>query len=127
MFVGSGTRIQASEPGAVLVSAAGSQWLIRLPEMTLRPGESRQVAWTIDRNSTRPLVALTVDQARQARDAARQWWEHTDLPFETIQVPDPDIQGMLEACVRNIWQARAQAGPAGLPRRSHGVSRVVGR
>jgi len=90
----------------VLVSAAGSQWLIRLPEMTLRPGESRQVAWTIDRNSTRPLVALTVDQARQARDAARQWWEHTDLPFETIQVPDPDIQGMLEACVRNIWQAR---------------------
>ncbi len=90
----------------MLVSAAGSQWLIRLPEMTLRPGESRQVAWTIDRNSTRPLVALTVDQARQARDAARQWWEHTDLPFETIQVPDPDIQGMLEACVRNIWQAR---------------------
>ena len=106
MFVGSGTRIQASEPGAVLASAAGSKWLIRLPEMTLRPGESRQVAWTIDRNSTRPLGALTVDQARQARDAARQWWEHADLPFETIQVPDPDIQGMLEACVRNIWQAR---------------------
>ena len=106
VLVGSGTRIQASEPGAVLASAAGTQWLIRLPEMTLRPGESRQVAWTIDRNSTRPLVALTVDQARQARDAARQWWEHADLPFETIQVPDPDIQGMLEACVRNIWQAR---------------------
>ena len=47
-----------------------------------------------------------MDQARQARDWARQWWEHADLPFETIQVPDPDIQGMLEACVRNIWQAR---------------------
>ena len=85
---------------------ASSQWLIRLPEMTLRPGESKQVAWTIDRNSTRPLVALSVAQARQARDAARQWWERADLPFETIQVPDPDIQGMLEACVRNIWQAR---------------------
>ncbi len=106
VLVGSVTRIQASQPGAVLAFSASSQWLIRLPEMTLRPGESKQVAWTIDRNSTRPQVALTVDQAREARDAARQWWEHADLPYETIQVPDPGIQGMLEACVRNIWQAR---------------------
>ena len=28
------------------------------------------------------------------------------MPFSTIQVPDPDIQGMIEASVRNIWQAR---------------------
>jgi hypothetical protein len=106
VLVGSGTRIRASGPGAVLASAAGSQWVIRLPEMSLRPGESRQVAWAIDRHSTRPTGVPSVDQGREACDAARHWWERADLPYATIQVPDPDIQGMLEASVRNIWQAR---------------------
>ncbi len=106
VLVGSVTRIQASEAGAVLNSAGESQWRIRLPELALQPGESRRVAWTIDRNNPRPLDALTVAQALAAREAARQWWERADLPFATIQVPDPDIQAMLEACVRNIWQAR---------------------
>ena len=107
--VGSRTWIRASEPGGgtLAVSGTDGRWFIKLPSLTLRPGESKQVAWTIDRASTRPPRHLSVDQAREAaRDAAQNWWEHADLPFATIQVPDPDIQGMLEASVRNIWQAR---------------------
>ncbi len=106
VLVGPGTRIQSSESGAELGLAAGQPAMIRLPEMLLRPGEGRQLAWTIDRNSPAVLPPLTTAQASQARDAAREWWERADLPWNTIQVPDAGIQGMLEACVRNIWQAR---------------------
>jgi hypothetical protein len=106
--VGSRTWIRASEPGGGTLALSGTDGrsFIRLPALALRPGESKQVAWTIDRASTRPPRHLSADQAREARAAARQWWDHADLPFATVQAPDPEIQGMLEACVRNIWQAR---------------------
>ena len=97
--VGARTWIRSSEPGQVT--------------LTLGPGESRQVAWTIDRASTPPQHHLSVSEAREALSAVQQWWDHADLPFATIQVPDPDIQGMFEASVRNIWQAREIKG--GLP------------
>ena len=108
VVVGPRTWIRSSEPekGTLAASGTDGRWSLRLPALTLRPGESRQVAWTIDRTSTPPSHPLSVDEACAARDAARRWWEHADLPFATVQVPDPDIQGMLEACVRNIWQAR---------------------
>ena len=104
--VGSSTRVRASEPATLAPGGPGKGKTIVLPALTLAPGAARQVAWTIDRNCPNPPEALVVAQAVRARDAARAWWEHADLPFGTIQVPDPGIQGMLESCVRNIWQAR---------------------
>ncbi|MGC8642697.1 MAG: hypothetical protein ACP5XB_22800 [Isosphaeraceae bacterium] len=105
-MVGASTRIQASLAGASLASIGESQWAVRLPLLTIGPGESRQVVWTIDRNDPERHDTLSPEQALAARDAARNWWEQADLPFATIHVPDPDIQGMLDACIRNIWQAR---------------------
>jgi hypothetical protein len=103
---GDGTRISASERIELSAGAEGTNFSLRLPAMTLQPGIARQSAFTVDRHTRKPVAALSVDQARRLRDAARQWWEHAPLPWDTIQVPDAGIQGMLESCVRNIWQAR---------------------
>ncbi len=104
--VGDHTRVSASEPIEVRTATDSKATLLVLPAQTLKPGESRQVAFTIDRNASKPTTPLSASEALRLRDEARQWWEHADLPFETVQVPDPDIQAMLESCVRNIWQAR---------------------
>jgi len=60
----------------------------------------------VDRRAVNPGKALTTGEASKRRDAARQWWEKADLPFAAIQAPDPGVQGVIESCVRNIWQAR---------------------
>ena len=106
VMAGDGTRISASESIEPCASDATNQFLVRLPAVTLPPGASRQVAFTVDRHPRTPVAALKVAQARQLHDTARRWWEKSDLPFGTIQIPDAGIQGMVESSVRNIWQAR---------------------
>lgn len=106
VLAGGATRILASSPIESFQQVTNQEWWIRLPAVTLPPGGERQVTFTLERHRYDSQPALSPAQARRARDAARNWWEHLDLPFETIQVPDAGIQGMLESCVRNIWQAR---------------------
>jgi len=105
--VGDGTRISASVRIEACTAVASNTFLLRLPKQGLKPAEMRQVVFTIDRDSPKPAGALSTAKARRLRDEARKWWEKkSGLPFDTIQVPDAGIQGMIESCVRNIWQAR---------------------
>jgi len=48
----------------------------------------------------------TVAEAEKAHNRAEKYWEDIDLPYNVIQVPDADIQSMLNSCIRNIYQAR---------------------
>ncbi|WP_432799339.1 hypothetical protein [Poriferisphaera sp. WC338] len=41
-----------------------------------------------------------------ALDSMRQHWDHANFQTRTLQVPDPQINDMLRACARNIFQAR---------------------
>lgn len=45
--------------------------------------------------------------------AAEQYWQSQNLPYGRITVPDPAIQGLLDSCIRNIYQAR-EARPGGV-------------
>ena len=38
--------------------------------------------------------------------AAEQYWQSQNLPYDRIGVPDPAVQGLLDSCIRNIYQAR---------------------
>ncbi len=109
VVIGSRTRISASDPIESCEPAAGNDLAMKLTPVTLAPGASRQLAFTIDRNSA-AAPALHAAEAVALRDAVRAWWEKADLPFDTIHVPDPSVQAMLESCVRNIWQAREIKG-----------------
>jgi len=52
-------------------------------------------------------ASVSVETAQQELDKAiRYWKEEIDLPFDRIQVPDPAVQGLLDSCIRNIYQAR---------------------
>jgi hypothetical protein len=44
--------------------------------------------------------------------AAEQYWQSQNLPWDRIGVPDPAVQGLLDSCIRNIYQAR-EARPGG--------------
>lgn len=48
----------------------------------------------------------TVEEALAARDRAVAFWEKAALPFGRVRVPDPGVQALLDASIRNIWQAR---------------------
>jgi len=45
-------------------------------------------------------------QAKRERDRAIKYWQNIDLPYDRMTVPDPAIQGLLDSCIRNIYQAR---------------------
>ena len=103
--LGETTRLLASAP----IEACEKQekcWIVRLPAVEIPAGQTRTVALTILRHGQPPYAALTADAATAERDRAFRWWETANLPWDTIQVPDAGIQGMLQSCVRNIWQAR---------------------
>ncbi len=53
-----------------------------------------------------------VPSARARAEARRvgPWWKGRDLPWGRILLPDPAAQGLLDSCIRNIWQAREIKG-----------------
>jgi hypothetical protein len=104
--VGPHTRIAASEPIKAFDPKSPAEAKALLSPITLAPGATRQVVFTVDRRSNRPAAVPTAAEACALRDAASRWWSTSNLPFETIQIPDAGVQAMIESCVRNIWQAR---------------------
>jgi len=106
VHVGSETRISGSAPLTLVSSEMAGEFGAQMPAVTLAPGEVRKVVFTVGRHFAGAAHALSEDQAREQLSAAQQWWEHYDLPYGVITVPDRGIQDMLDSCVRNIWQAR---------------------
>ena len=104
--IGQDTRISSASGIEALEARSKTESALLLTPVTLAPGASRQVVFTVDHHNNQFQPTATVAEALSLRDAACRWWESAGLPFDTIQVPDADIQAMLESCVRNIWQAR---------------------
>lgn len=104
VFIGANTRLLASEQ-IKSCEKKGNQWLIKTSPHEIQPGDIYEVAFTILRGS-QERKALSVSEALNERDNAIKWWESAELPWNAIQVPDTEIQGILQSCIRNIWQAR---------------------
>jgi len=52
------------------------------------------------------VAGLDLAWAQRAYAEARAYWERLTIMRLPIRVPDPDVMAMLEACARNILQAR---------------------
>jgi hypothetical protein len=75
-------------------------------EKELEPGQKEQMLVGFYRGQE-ATESVSVGNAQQELDMAiRYWKEKTDLPFDRIKVPDPAVQGLLDSCIRNIYQAR---------------------
>jgi hypothetical protein len=46
------------------------------------------------------------NQADVLLKKAVDYWNKVDLPYDRMNVPDKQIQGLLDSCIRNIYQAR---------------------
>lgn len=77
---------------------------LTLESKTLRSGETYDFVVAITRAAD--PQDWTVKQAEQALAKAREYWQKADLPYGGIEVPDVELQALLDSCVRNIYQAR---------------------
>ena len=78
---------------------------LRFAKQILAPGEVSHALLTLYQGrdvSTRTDVA----QAAHEYNRAIRYWARCDVPYERIRVPDRNVQALLDACVRNIYQAR---------------------
>jgi hypothetical protein len=51
-------------------------------------------------------IQTSEKQAKRERDRAVKYWQNINLPYDRMTVPDPAVQGLLDSCIRNIYQAR---------------------
>jgi len=75
-------------------------------EKEIKPGQNELVLVGFYRGqeATAPVSGETAQQ--ELHKSIRYWKEEVDLPFDRIQVPDAALQGLLDSCIRNIYQAR---------------------
>ncbi len=70
------------------------------------PGQKDQILVAFYRGEEAE-TSVSIETAKQELDRAiRYWKEEVALPFDQIKVPDPEVQGLLDSCIRNIYQAR---------------------
>ena len=72
-----------------------------LESLTIAPGKTETIV------AQHGGEALTLVQALKARETAGHFWEnHPSLPYGSVEIPDPGIQSLVDASIRNIWQSR---------------------
>jgi hypothetical protein len=75
-------------------------------EKGIEPGQKDQVLIGLYRGEEAE-APVSVEAAQEELDRAINYWqEEVGLPFDRIQVPDIAAQGLLDSCIRNIYQAR---------------------
>jgi hypothetical protein len=79
---------------------------LRFGEKTLAAGEERTVAVSLWREAKATEVPQTLKEVAALRREAERFWNHLNLPYERIQVPDRQIQDLIEAGLRGIYQNR---------------------
>ncbi len=71
----------------------------------LREGEAAEGALFFPLNHE-ATDDFDLEWARGALEVERTYWQGADLRKLELRVPDPDVMAMIEACARNILQAR---------------------
>lgn len=49
---------------------------------------------------------VKLDWAKAQPERAARYWAARNFPYDRLRVPDTGMQGLLDSCVRNIYQAR---------------------
>jgi hypothetical protein len=74
-------------------------------EKQLAPGREYRALITFYQGE-QALIETSEKQAEIERGRAIKYWQSIDLPYDRMTVPDPEVQGLLDSCIRNIYQAR---------------------
>lgn len=108
-------RLLVSEPVTrVRKNLADFKTLVELAPVEVKAGSSVSLAVLYDNGRPSRLADRFLRSPREVtnslpalRDQVITYWrEETSIPYGHIRVPDPEIQNLLDASVRGIWQAR---------------------
>jgi len=80
---------------------------LELNSLTIPPAGKIRWVLTIDRNGFKNSQPVFWDEAEKLRKRAITYWEDsTGLPYNVIETPDPMIQAILDASIRELYQMR---------------------
>ena len=77
---------------------------IYFDEKQLKPGQNFEALITF--LNGKKSAGAVVSQASKLLEDSIKCWKRSDIPYGNIKVPDVQIQGLLDSCIRNIYQAR---------------------
>ena len=106
--------IISEEVAQVRKNLADFKTLIELEPVTLKPDEQKQMVLLYDNGRASSLASQfktnktgLPGQVSQLRKEVIDYWENkTEIPYGYISVPDKEIQNIIDASLRGIWQAR---------------------
>lgn len=105
LFINSQTRMFLTEDCEEIENKPNRS-LIKFHEITIPSGIEYGLAVGILRGSSKKEIPTNVLEAKLLLNRAVSFWENLKLPYDTIVVPDDQLQALLTSCIRNIYQAR---------------------
>jgi hypothetical protein len=114
-LVGNHARvITGLKPVLVRQNLVDFKTVISLEPITVAPGETKQTAVLYDNGRPSVLAGRLesdpetfLSQINGIKSEMVTYWETgTDIPYGHISVPDREIQNLIDASLRGIWQAR---------------------
>lgn len=80
---------------------------LALKKIVIAPGKKARWVLTINRNGFANSKPIEWDAAEKLKNDAIAYWEKSVvLPYDTIQVPDPGFQSIIETAIRETYQMR---------------------
>jgi hypothetical protein len=75
--------------------------VLQLESVTVAEGASVTFCVRYGGGGSSPTESVTREQALACRARAVTYWEQVPLPYGRVQVPDPNVQALLDAAARN--------------------------
>jgi hypothetical protein len=106
--------IFSEEVVQVRKNLADFKTLVELNAITLKPDEEKQLIVLYDNGRVSELASQfktdrygLPDQISRIRQEVIHYWESkTEIPYGYVSIPDKEIQHLIDASLRGIWQAR---------------------
>jgi hypothetical protein len=98
-------RLDDSALAVMFPQETGKSIKLLFEEKQLAPSQEYGVLITFYQGE-KASIETDEKQAQRERDRAIKYWQNVDLPYDRMIVPDPAVQGLLDSCIRNIYQAR---------------------
>ncbi len=103
--IGSATALYCTH-GISLWEPGAGRMTAQLAPMTLPPGGRQAFAVGVVRGKDRQRFPASTAEAEALRKQAAAYWQALNLPYGRMEVPDAGVQALLDASIRNIYQAR---------------------
>ncbi len=115
VYINGNKNVLISEPvKRVRKNLVDFKTLIEFGPIELVPGDNRKIVVLYD-NGMPSVLANKFKQNPQAivreitnlkKNVVDYWNNKTDIPYGYISIPDKEIQNLIDASLRNIWQSR---------------------